>query len=769
MSRTPSAESSDPRKAARELVERASAEGRSVLLEHELLDLFEAFGLDVPARVLVPAGELDRAAPLLGPLEGRAVVVKVVSPRILHKTEVGGGAFLDRATPAEVARAGREMLARLEPELRASVIGFLLEEKVPLSAGLGGELLLGLRESEEFGPVFTFGFGGTSVEALAAAMRPGQSTVLFHRDLTTDAMLRRKLEASYFFRHLTGGVRGVRGRADAAALLGALTRIAEGMDRIRLAANEAGHRLLELECNPLALSEAGRLVPLDALARLGGPPAAASPFPLENLAAALRPKRVALVGVSTKMNMGRIILRCILEAGFPVEDLRVIREGSSEIDGARCVPSISALDGEVDLLVLSVPADGVPAVLAEALASKKVRSVLLIPGGMGETEGGKKIEEEVLRLLRAAEGPSRPVLIGNNSLGLVSREARFDSLFIPHAKLPRSDRGLRNVALLSQSGAFMITQVSKLHSLSPSYQISVGNQIDARLSYFLEAVAADEKVRTFGLYIEGLKDGDGERLGRLVTECAHADRDVILYKAGRSGLGQAAARGHTASVSGDYRIFEDLLRDAGGMVAATFTEFLDLLYLSSLLHGKRFAGRRAAFVSNAGYEVVGMADNHRGPDHALEAAVLGGGTARRIGEALAEARIAALVNVTNPLDVTPMAPDAVHEACARALLDDPGVDLAVFANVPLSPNVKTLPRGLLEGDAFDDDASYAPRMIRVFRSTDKPFVVVVDSGRLYDPMCHFLEDAGLPVFRCADRATVALGRYVESRLSRTKG
>jgi acyl-CoA synthetase (NDP forming) len=169
-------------------------------------------------------------------------------------------------------------------------------------------------------------------------------------------------------------------------------------------------------------------------------------------------------------------------------------------------------------------------------------------------------------------------------------------------------------------------------------------------------------------------------------------------------------------------------------------------------------------MSNAGYETVGMADNHRGARHSLVPATLAPETVARIRGVLEQARIASLINVANPLDITPMANDGVHLGCMEALLDDPGVDVAVFGDVPLTPNVQTLPRGLSDRDVFDAPHGYGARTVELFRRSAKPFVVVIDAGRHYDDLVTLLENGGVPVFRSADRATTILGRYVERRL-----
>jgi acyl-CoA synthetase (NDP forming) len=756
-----------------------------VLLEHELFDIFDELGLPVPRHRFFSLAAAKTSPLELGDLEGQRGVLKVVSPRILHKSDVGGVAFLERVTEESVRDAALAILDGLPGELRSSVRGLVLEEAVPFEPGLGRELLLGLRRSDAFGAVVTVGFGGTHVEAMAAATH-GESTILLEPGVAPETRSV-KLARALFFRWATGRVRGVPGAGTPGVLELELTRWIDGLSRVRARVEQQhGRTVEELEVNPLVWDQRRQtFTPVDALMRLGPDVAAATPppfrFPVESLRRALRPERVAIMGASTKgQNVGRIILGCLLEGGFPAENVVAIHPKAEAIDGVRCIAELADLADPVDLLVLAVAAHTVPDIVEQVLEAGVVRgAVLLIPGGMGETEEGKGIERElqdllargdigrsapargVASLLPSARGDAeRPALIGNNSLGFVSRPAAFDTLFIPRDKLPRVEGGLENVALISQSGAFMITAMTKLDFLSPAFQISLGNQIDARVSHFVEALADEPDLTTYGLYVEGLRPGDGERLTALVRRLVQAGRDVVVFKGGRSALGQQATMGHTASVAGDYRVFADLLADAGALVARSFSDWRDLVRLSATLNG-RPVGRRVGLMSNAGYEAVGLADNHGD----LRPARLAEATLERLRGILEQAGLASLVSAKNPLDVTPMARDAVHIECMRAILDDPGVDVAVFGNVPLTAMVQSLPHGVSDHDVFDASDGYANLTIGLYRSVEKPFVVVIDGGRLYDAMADHIQRAGVPVFRSGDRAARLLSVYVESRLA----
>jgi len=139
-------------------------------------------------------------------------------------------------------------------------------------------------------------------------------------------------------------------------------------------------------------------------------------------------------------------------------------------------------------------------------------------------------------------------------------------------------------------------------------------------------------------------------------------------------------------------------------------------------------------------------------------------TRERMQLVLKEHRLESLVDVKNPMDITPMATDAAYEAVIETLARDGSVDALVAANVPLSPVMQTLPQGILPNESLASEDSIAQRLPRLAARCEKPIVAVVDSGKLYDPLAQVMESGGLPVFRSADRAVWTLGKYVEGRL-----
>jgi acetyltransferase len=216
----------------------------SVFSERETKKLLAAYGIPVVPEL--PAATEKEAVAAASQL-GYPVVLKVDSPQIAHKTEVGG-VILNIGSPDEVGRAFAFLtgeVARRVPE--ASIRGVLVQKM--LRGGL--EVLVGLNRDPVFGPVLTFGLGGVWVEILKdVSMR-----VL---PVTEDDLREMIFEIRGY--PLLEGARG-RAPADRQALIGALLNLARlGQDWPELA---------ELDVNPLYVLPAGEGVyALDAFAVL---------------------------------------------------------------------------------------------------------------------------------------------------------------------------------------------------------------------------------------------------------------------------------------------------------------------------------------------------------------------------------------------------------------------------------------------------------------------------------------------------------------------
>jgi len=147
-----------PREDARRIIEEALREGRARLLEHEALALVEAYGVPVPRwRLARSPEEAAEAARELG----GALVLKIVSPQVVHKSDVGGVVVGVRG-PEEAAEAYRRIVEAVKSRVPgAEILGVLVQEMAPPGAV---EVVVGGVRDPVFGPAVMFGLGGVFVE-----------------------------------------------------------------------------------------------------------------------------------------------------------------------------------------------------------------------------------------------------------------------------------------------------------------------------------------------------------------------------------------------------------------------------------------------------------------------------------------------------------------------------------------------------------------------------------------------------------------------------
>jgi len=229
----PAAPAPAPGDAARRSAAVLTARAAGTLGLLECAPLLEAYGIDVvPARAARTSAEAAEAARALG----LPVAIKILSPDISHKTDVGG-VVLDLAAPEAVAAAVETMLARVARQRPGARLDGVLVQA--MAGGEGAELLLGMVRDPQFGPLVVVGFGGIFVEVLGdTAMRLAP----------VDPSEARAMLAELRMAPVLAGFRG-RPPADLAALADTVSRFS------RLVSEVPG--LVELEINPLLAAPSG--------------------------------------------------------------------------------------------------------------------------------------------------------------------------------------------------------------------------------------------------------------------------------------------------------------------------------------------------------------------------------------------------------------------------------------------------------------------------------------------------------------------------------
>jgi acetyltransferase len=227
---------------ARAVIEGALAEERSILTEAEAKQILAAFGVPVvPTRI---ARDAEEAVAIAGSF-GFPVAVKLLSPEVTHKSDVGGVA-LDLGDAAAVRAAGmQDRLRKLLPE--AQCTGFTVQ---PMARRPGAqELIVGAACDPVFGPFLLFGHGGTAVEVIAdrAVGLPPLNTALAREMMSRTRVAK-----------LLGSLRG-RPPADEAAVERALVQVSQLVTHLP--------EVVEIDVNPL-LADAHGVLALDARMRI---------------------------------------------------------------------------------------------------------------------------------------------------------------------------------------------------------------------------------------------------------------------------------------------------------------------------------------------------------------------------------------------------------------------------------------------------------------------------------------------------------------------
>lgn len=790
-----------------ELFRQAHAEGRTMLFEHEVYTLLHLSGAETPPKcVFIPKGARTDEEAVLS-LPGERAVLKIVSPSIVHKTEVGGVRMVPK-TVDKVRSAVRRMLCEV-PELYAELMtrnmdhapeeyrhlaGSALQNAIsrdirgvlqvqfmpPDSTAFGNELIVGLRRTREFGMVLSAGLGGTDTELYAERFRQGQAIVAALTDMTDGHQFFELFRKTVSYCKLAGLTRGQRRIVTDDQLIECFESFIRMGNFFSPENPEAPFVIEELEINPFTFTDY-LMVPLDGMCRFSLPAPKPVERPVERIDALLHPRRIGIIGVSTtRRNFGRIILENMLSAGFDPAGVCIIRpdekgkQGNTDESGVTCVPSLADLPEPLDLFIVAVGAAQVPGLVDDILRTRAAKSVMLIPGGLGETEESREQAKEVVRRINEAHAEAHipggkamdPVFLGANCMGVISRPGNFDTWFIPKDKL-RNDLSTppNRVAIISQSGAFLLNRFSQAPEMQPAYLISMGNQTDLTLGDMMRFFKNADNIDVIAVYAEGFSDQDGLAFARAVREAVLAGKQVVFYKAGRTPEGKNATSGHTASLAGDYMVCQNCIRQAGAIMARSFTEFQDLILLAHAFVHTEIRGKRLGAVSGAGFEAVGMADSIHSDEYSMQLGQYSDSTRKAISDLLKAKGLDKLVTVSNPLDINPGADDEVHAAMAELLLADEHIDAVVIGLDPLSPVTHSLADSDNEAFRLDHPRGILALLTEVCSNSIKPLVSVVDGGTQFEALRRGLRERGIPVFPVCDRAISALSLYMEARLA----
>ncbi|GAA1320112.1 acetate--CoA ligase family protein [Pseudonocardia xinjiangensis] len=613
--------------AVREVLDKARAEGRDSLTAPEGRLVCEAYGIPTPGEGL--AGSADEAVRLAGELGGR-VVMKIVSPEILHKTEAGGvkvGVSGDEA----VRSAYDEIIANAKAyNADATIDGIQVQQM--LSGG--HEVIIGATTDPTFGKVIVFGLGGVLVEVL--------KDVTF-RLAPVDTETAHSMLDGIAAAEVLKGARGAE-PADADALADIIKRLSDLVTDFP--------QISEFDLNPVfarpdGASAADVRIVL-ATEDLVEPVKYTQDEILATMNRMMRPNAVAVIGASAENGkIGNSVMKNLINGGYAGE-IYPINPKADEILGRKAYKNILDVPGEVDVAVFAVPAKFVPQALRE-VGEKNIPAAVLIPSGFAET-GNHELQDEIVKIAR--EGGVR--MLGPNIYGYYYTPQNLCATFCT----PYDVKG--GTALTSQSGGIgmAILGFSRTTKMGVSAIVGLGNKSDLDEDDLLTYFEQDPDTNIVAMHLEDLKDG------RSFVEAAQRitkKKPVVVLKAGRTALGAKAASSHTGALAGDDKVYDDILRQSGVVRAYSLNDMLEFARGIPVLPTPK--GENVVIITGAGGSGVLLSD----------AVVENGLNLMEMPKDLDEAFKAFIPPFGasgNPIDITGGEPPSTYEATIRLGLED---------------------------------------------------------------------------------------------------
>jgi acyl-CoA synthetase (NDP forming) len=312
------------------------------------------------------------------------------------------------------------------------------------------------------------------------------------------------------------------------------------------------------------------------------------------------PRAVALIGASgdpTK-NTSRP-QRYMRKYGYAGK-LFPINPGRDEILGEKAYPDVTAVPDAIDHAFIMVPANRVNKALEQCVA-KKIPVVTIYTDGFAEVGAEGRAMQEELQLIARAGGVR---LIGPNCIGLFSSQTHL-ALSV-NAVLEYSDIKAGPVAVVSQSGSMTGGLLSRGlgRGIGFSKLVSVGNEADIGVGEFADMLVDDPHTGTILLFMETLRDAD--HLARAGRRAYAAGKPIIVFKLGRSEIGQDCAASHTGAMAGSDELADAFFK-ANGILRVDQLE--TLFELGPMIAGAKPSARhRVAIMSTTGGGAATVAD-----------------------------------------------------------------------------------------------------------------------------------------------------------------
>ncbi|MGB9074314.1 MAG: bifunctional acetate--CoA ligase family protein/GNAT family N-acetyltransferase [Terriglobales bacterium] len=436
------------------------------------------------------------------------------------------------------------------------------------------------------------------------------------------------------------------------------------------------------------------------------------------LDAIFTPRTVAVIGASDRQDsVGRAVLWSLVSSPFGGTVYPVSAKRSSVL-GIKAYANVQDIPEAVDLAVIVTPAETVPAIIGQCVASG-VRGAIVISAGFKERgEHGQELERQILEQIEH----SNLRLIGPNCLGIMNPISGLNATFAS-----RSMARAGNVAFISQSGALCtaILDWAQQELVGFSAFVSVGSMLDVGWGDLIDYFGNDSRTHSIVMYMESI--GDPRSFLSAAREVS-LNKPIIVIKAGRSAAAAHAAASHTGALAGSDEVLGAAFRRCGVLRVTTIAE---LFYMAEVLSKQpRPKGPRLAVVTNAGGPGVLAADSIIAAGGKL--AELSPSTMEQLNQMLPPHW-----SHSNPVDILGDAMPDTYAKVVEMVANDPDNDGLLAITCPQGMSHPTIT---------------AERLAPFAKGLGKPVLACWMGGAEMSAGMEILNRAGIPTFSYPDTA-----------------
>jgi len=457
----------------------------------------------------------------------------------------------------------------------------------------------------------------------------------------------------------------------------------------------------------------------------------------------MKPRSIAVVGASQRMTRATRVVANLQRFGYRGR-IFPINPKYTDILGLPCYPDLASTPEPADTVVVAIPADQVPAVLAAA-AESGVRGAVVLSSGFAEAGPVGQTRQAELERLAADRGL---LICGPNCYGVFNIRLGAATFSADVAEPLRPGA----VGLVSQSGGFSHAigeYLMQQRCVGLSYIVSCGNQAGLTVEDYIAFLVEDEDTAVVGAFVEGFKQP--AKFRQAAARARDQRKPLVVLKVGRSENARQAMLAHTGSLAGTSEIIDAVLRQSGVIQVSSINEMIDTLALLSAAGRYSRRGWRVGILSGLGGECGRASD---AADRAgVELPPLSAASVETLRSFMPD-----FANPRNPLDGTGvMYEDArLFPQLFDVLLQDEAVDVVAVnlrANVPR-------PGGGAPSRQFSRAMSESLR-----NSTDR-LVLAFSSfagGDLDQDVVRALAEVGVPFLESTETAMLALRNAREHR------